>query len=295
MNSDWFPLGSNDTMSYGRCRPQLHDAGIGTWLEETYCEDTELRPSTATEETVYSAVTLIGDIFNVPAVATQLIKEIKYDFALAQQALKSSGHNLTAILLDGVGCGGDDDMFFVGAGEGSPNLILNSSGLTNLFADLEGSYDCVNASTIINANPDVLVIVEASWDSALNKIDYMHNHSGFCDTKFVKGAEYIKIPFSASALGPRNGAAALDLVSAAIHVTTGSTTMNFQSGVDFFDPGASIRHLLRRAPPRRTRPSPPSQPNRRRLATHHGGVSRRITSVLLNPRPSAVSAPQIRS
>ena len=44
---------------------------------------------------------------------------------------------------------------------------------------------------------------------------------------------------SASALGPRNGAAALDLVSAAIHVTTGATTMNFESGVEFFDPGAS--------------------------------------------------------
>ena len=66
-------------------------------------------------------------------------------------------------------------MFFVGAGQGSVNLILTAAGMTNLFADLEGSYDCVSASDIIDANPDVLVIVEASWDSALNKIDYMHN------------------------------------------------------------------------------------------------------------------------
>ena len=27
-NSDYFPAGSNETMSYGRCRPQLHAAGI---------------------------------------------------------------------------------------------------------------------------------------------------------------------------------------------------------------------------------------------------------------------------
>jgi len=93
---------------------------------------------------------------------------------------------------------------------------------------------------IVDANPDVLVIVEASWDSAINKIDYMHNNSAFCNAPFVQKADYIKIPFSASALGPRNGAAALDLVSAAIHVTTGATTMNFQSGVEFFDPNVLV-------------------------------------------------------
>ena len=67
---------------------------------------------------------------------------------------------------------------------------------------------------IIDADPDVLIIVEASWDSAINKIDYMHNSSAWCNAPFVQKADYIKIPFSASALGPRNGAAALDLVTA---------------------------------------------------------------------------------
>ena len=48
-------------------------------------------------------------------------------------------------------------------------------------------------------------------------------------------AKYIKIDFSASALGPRNGVAALDMVSAALHVVTGDATINFQSGVGFFE------------------------------------------------------------
>ena len=61
-----------------------------------------------------------------------------------------------------------------------------------------------------------------------------------CSAPVVENAEYITIPFSASTLGPRNGAAALDLVSAAIHVTTGATTTNFQSGVAFFDPDVLV-------------------------------------------------------
>ena len=88
---------------------------------------------------------------------------------------------------------------------------------------------------IIDAEPDVFVIVDASWDSAEGKIDYLHNHTDYCNLKAVQNADYIKIQFSASTLGPRNGVAALDMVSAAMHVVTGDQTLNFQSGVDFFE------------------------------------------------------------
>ena len=88
---------------------------------------------------------------------------------------------------------------------------------------------------IIDADPDVFVIVDASWDTALSKIDYLHNHSDYCNLRAVQEAEYIKIQFSASTLGPRNGVAAIDMVSAAMHLHTGDAVLNFQSGVDFFE------------------------------------------------------------
>ena len=114
-------------------------------------------------------------------------------------------------------------------------LTLFRSGLTNAFADREGSWYCVSLQDIIDAEPDVFVIVDASWDSAEGKIDYLHNHTDYCNLKAVQNADYIKIQFSASTLGPRNGVAALDMVSAAMHVVTGDQTLNFQSGVDFFE------------------------------------------------------------
>ena len=76
---------------------------------------------------------------------------------------------------------------------------------------------------IIDADPDVFVIVDASWDTAVGKIDYLHNHSDYCKLRAVQDADYIKIQFIASTLGPRNGVAALDMVSAAMHVVTGET------------------------------------------------------------------------
>ena len=245
--SDYFESGSNTTVEAcelgvagadpcSTCRPQLHAAGIGTWLDSTACEDIALRPQGgATEDTVYAAIRQIGEIFNVPAVAEQLVSEIRLDFAIAENTLAHLGAPLRAIWLDCVGCCGDDQLF-IGAGAGAPSLIMQEAGLTNIFAGVDESWSCQNISTILDADADVMVVVDAAWDSAIEKIDFIHNHSGFCDARFVKRADYIKIPFSASTLGPRNGAAALDLASAAIHVTTGNVMMDHESGVSFFDP-----------------------------------------------------------
>ena len=71
----------------------------------------------------------------------------------------------------------------------------------------------------------------------------MHNHSEFCNAHYVKNADYIKFPFSASTVGPRVGAAALDMVGAALKVSKKSNyAMNFNSGVGFFDPQVLVDH-----------------------------------------------------
>ena len=238
--SDW----PNTTTSYSTCRPELNAKGIGTWLEPVSCEDSAMQPhGGASKETVYAAIRQIGDVFNVRPVANQLITEIRNDFAVAEQTVKKlpGGTGLKAVWLDCVGCckdanGKKTDKLFVGAGTGAPNLIMKSAGLTNVFAGEAGSWGCVSISSILAAEPDVMVVVDAAWSPAIKKIEFIHNHSGFCSAKFVQRADYITIPFSASTLGPRNGAAALDMVAAAVHVTTGNVMMDFKSGVSFMDP-----------------------------------------------------------
>ena len=226
------------------------------------CEDPALRPDGgATEETVYKAVTQLGEIFNVPDVARQLNADIRNDFKVAEEALASSGPSaLKAVWLDcmpdydgtndkeGTGCCRDGrpgwdstKKYFVGGGHGGPNIIMQESGLVNAFANKPDSWYCVSMEEIIAADPDVFVIVDANWDNATKKLDYLHNHTDFCGMRAVKRADYIKIQFSASNLGPRNGVAALDMVNAALHVTTGAETMNFNSGVDFFAPEALVK------------------------------------------------------
>ena len=73
--------GSDWDMSWTTCRPQLHAAGVGTYLFEDACENSSLRPSEVTEETVYEELRALGSVFNVNV--TPLIEEMKADFDAA--------------------------------------------------------------------------------------------------------------------------------------------------------------------------------------------------------------------
>ena len=185
-NSDFWPAGENQTyIDKGRapgyerkgeiesyCRPQLHANGIGTFLSAVSCEDPTLR-SPPTQQTLYDTITTMGEIFNVPTVASQLITEIQNDFIIAQQTLQEgAGHSLTAVWLDCISCCQDEPELsvFVGSGGGAPQMIMHEAGFTNLFADRANSWACVTVADIIAAEPDVMIVVEAGFDPALDKI-----------------------------------------------------------------------------------------------------------------------------
>ena len=185
-NSDFWPAGENKTyIDKGRgpgfelkgeiesyCRPQLHANGIGTFLSAVSCEDPTLR-APPTQQTLYDTITTMGEIFNVPTVASQLITEIKSDFEIAQKTLKEgAGHSLTAVWLDCISCCDDEPepSFFVGGGGGAPQMIMKEAGFTNLFADRDNSWACVTIADIIASKPDVMIVVEAGFDPALDKI-----------------------------------------------------------------------------------------------------------------------------
>merc|ERR1719396_2365 len=89
-------------------------------------------------------------------------------------------------------------------------------------------------AAIIQAAPDVIVVVDAAWDSADSKIEAMYNHAGFCELDALKHARLVKIPFSATTLSPRNGPAALDLAIASLHVQAGTNFPTQRSGVTSF-------------------------------------------------------------
>jgi len=233
--------GSDWGEDWTTCRPQLHAAGVGTYLFEDACENRSLRPDTVTEETVYEEMRALGSVFGVDTQA--LVAGMQQDFQQAAGLVASSmnGAQLKTVWLDCVGrccptAEGQEEQVFVGGGSGAPHMLMQEAGLENVFAGKDGNWVCVNVSEIAAASPDVIVVVDAAWDSAIDKIRYLYDDEAFCHLEVLRAARFVSIPFSATTLSPRNGPAAYDLAVAALHVRTGSHTATRESGVSSFSP-----------------------------------------------------------
>jgi iron complex transport system substrate-binding protein len=231
-------LASNDRT----CRKELNSKGIGTFLFQDACENKALRPTVVSEAVVYEEMRALGKIFKVDV--EHLVKEMGKDFDAAQSLVSTNMHgkSLKAVWLDCVGrcCpvkAGEEPEVFVGVKSGAPGMLMREAGLSNVFADVEGNWKCVKEKDVIAAAPDVIIVVDAAWDTALGKLTWLYNHSAFCEMDVLKAARLVQIPFSATSLSPRNGAAARDLAIAAIRVRTGTSTPSRESGVSSFNPG----------------------------------------------------------
>ena len=78
-------------------------------------------------------------------------------------------------------------------------------------------------------------ILEKKMYGAKKKVEKLYNTKEFCKLDAVTRASFVKIPFSATTLSPRNGPAALDLAIVSLHVRLGIKGKFGKSGVDFFD------------------------------------------------------------
>ena len=225
------------------CRPQLNKAGIGTYVFADHCEDSSLRPETVTKDVVYGELRAMGSIFNVDP--EPLITLMKSDFEKAGKLISDNAEALNkkpfkVVWLDCINCcdkGIDDEpRYFVGGGTGAPHLLMKEAGLTNAFESKTGGWVCVKRNEITSADPDAIVLVDADWDKAKDKVEKLYNDPEFCKLNAVTRASFVKIPFSATTLSPRNGPAALDLAVVSLHVRLGIKGTFGNSGVTFFDP-----------------------------------------------------------
>lgn len=95
------------------------------------------------------------------------------------------------------------DTPYVGGNAGGPQLIIDAVGGTNVFANSDGAWLDGSWETVLAANPDVIVLADASWDTAEAKMNYLRNDPSLKDLKAVRDNAFVVVPFSASTPGPR--------------------------------------------------------------------------------------------
>jgi len=218
-------LGKNCSLAEGAlegddtfCRKELHEYGIDTYLQVPYCESVLDRPQQTDMNTIFTEIWDMANIFGAHEEAKVLIDTIEGHLNDALEVAEFGrtliDKPLRVLWLDSW----DDAEPYVGSCCGPVQLILEAAGAENIFDELGldelRSWTLTTWEDIEAQDPDLIVLVDASWDLADDKIHSLCHHPIASKLRAVKNRAYITVPFSASTLGVRIGALAYNLAEA---------------------------------------------------------------------------------
>ena len=185
-------------------RATLAGLGIGTYVSPAACKEAGSKPDPLTFDTVFAEIREVGAIFGVPDAAEREVTAEQATLASVTKAPKKT----TALWYSS-----GSDSPYVGAGIGAPQMIMDAAGLTNVFASVHDTWTSVGWEDVVAADPDVIVLVDASWNTAAHKIATLEANPATAQLTAVKEHRYLTVPFAATEAGVRNAEAAASLSS----------------------------------------------------------------------------------
>ncbi|SCL56536.1 iron complex transport system substrate-binding protein [Micromonospora citrea] len=177
-------------------RAALAGLGIGTYLSPAGCP-TQHRPGKLTIEDVFAEIRDVAAVFGVPERAEQLIADHRARIAAAAAGL-GGARDLSVLWWDA-----GTDAPSVGACCGGPNMIMSAVGVDNAFGDLSGGWADTGWESVVERDPDVIVLVDATWDPAAAKRAFLARHATLRHLPAVAGQRFVAIPFSSTTAGVR--------------------------------------------------------------------------------------------
>ena len=180
-------------------RADLASLGVATYVSPAACKG-EGRPGKLDFDEIFDEITEVGDIFGVNA--TEVVDSQRSTVA----AIEPDDRGLSALWFSS-----GSDTPYVGAGLGAPQLILETIGLENIAGDVQDTWSPFNWEAVIDANPDVIVLVDSAWGTVDKKIGVLESNPATAQLDAVINGRYLIVPFAASEAGVRTASAAEDL------------------------------------------------------------------------------------
>ena len=93
-------------------------------------------------------------------------------------------------------------------------MIIEAVGAENIFSDIPGTWANATWEEVVARNPQVVVVADAEWSTAQEKIDLLRNNPAYSSIDAVQNQRFVSIPFGATTLGIRNVEAVITLANA---------------------------------------------------------------------------------
>ena len=188
-NVDFFFAGWDYGMRVGGdLTPQtLQPLGINVYELTESCAFVMKRPPATLEDT-YNDLRNLGRIFDVQDRANALIGAMQARVAEIRQGLPADKPRV--FLYDS-----GEDRAMTSGRLGMPQALIDAAGGRNVLDDVEASWTRVNWETVVERNPQVIVIVDYSEITADQKIRFLLNNKALQSVDAIKHQHFIVIPY----------------------------------------------------------------------------------------------------
>ncbi|MGM7698923.1 putative F420-0 ABC transporter substrate-binding protein [Microbacterium sp. A84] len=186
---------SNVTADGAGDREVLASLGVNTFVSPSACQEPGYQPVPLTFDDVFAEIEQVGAIFDASDAAADLVAELQTRL----DAVTPDDRGLTALWFSS-----GSDTPFVGAGIGAPQMMMDAAGLTNIAADVDETWSSLSWEVVVDANPDVIVLVDSAWGSTEKKISLLEANPATAQLPAVLNGRYLVVPFPTAEAGVRN-------------------------------------------------------------------------------------------
>lgn len=172
----------------GDLTPQtLAPLGINVYELTESCAFVMKRPAASLDDT-YNDLRNLGRIFDVQDRANALIVQMQEQVAEVQKDLPKDKPRV--FLYDS-----GEDRAMTSGRLGMPQALIDAAGGRNILDDVEASWTRINWETVVERNPQVIVIVDYSEVTAEQKQQFLLNNQALQGVDAIKNQRFIVIPY----------------------------------------------------------------------------------------------------
>lgn len=165
----------------------------------------------ASLEDLYRDLKNLGRIFDVQPRADELVEHLKQRIARVQEQLAQVQHKPRVFLYDS----GEDRPTTSGR-LGMPQALLEAAGADNVMADVSASWTEVNWESVVERDPEVIVIVDYGPTSWAQKRDFLLNHPALSEVKAIRERRFVVLSYLQVTPSVGN-AGAIEQLASALH------------------------------------------------------------------------------
>ncbi|MFD6347531.1 ABC transporter substrate-binding protein [Streptomyces roseolus] len=186
-------------------REQFTKLGVPTYLSPADCVGKDnggdgdgVRTEPLTMDAVYGEVRDLARIFGVPERGEKLVGELRARVEKAKAGADFGGASVLYWFSDSQGP-------YMAGCCGAPGIMSGTLGVKNVFDDTKEEWPQINWETVVDRDPDVLVIADLtrkaqSAESAAKKIEFLESHPVTRNMTAVRKKRYVIL--SGQAMNP---------------------------------------------------------------------------------------------